>query len=601
MRRVLACACIVTVALITTIGPAESVAVTPGAQYPQAEVDHASDELLRLAAEFRAFRSPVFRPRTWRPTHRVEAVPDYAAIVAEQQRGLPEFQERLAAIDPRAWPVHDQVDWLLLRSEMDDVQFEHAVLREIHVNPSFYIEQAINRMSATMGATVPYGEEVAESIITAFEQMRPILEQGPQNLVLDEAAAELGEAALMHMEDMRSEFEAGVELLRPHFPEAHRERLAAAADDAAGAVEEYAEWVGAHLQEMHGDPHVGRDDLEWFLKRVNYVPWGIDELLYLGEIEKNRFLMSIEVEEHENRGLPELDMPTTEEWIEWFRLTYLQTKYWLDDMELISFPPYVGESYLVEGSWQEPFGGLGNRPGLMHFPSEPKPEPSKRLAVVPEDHWFTQTYWERTMRLDPITDYQHSDWPGHYFEAQVTQRNPCPIRAVHRDTGFSQGWAHYWEELFLDMGYPYLRGPRTRELTYNFLLLRAVRVPLDLYLSFGDLSMEEAIQYQIDRVPTMEPHISRAEVELYVRWPYQATSYIVGKKQIEQILGDRIMQEDFSVDWRRFHDTMLASGQIPLALVRWEMTGLDDQIQQLWDAAAYSGSASTGAERRSGS
>ena len=186
------------------------------------------------------------------------------------------------------------------------------------------------------------------------------------------------------------------------------------------------------------------------------------------------------------------------------------------------------------------------------------------------------------MRLDPITDYQHSDWPGHYFEAQVTMRNPCPIRAVHKDTGFSQGWAHYLEEFFMDMGYPFLRGPRTRELTYNFLLLRAVRIPLDLFLSEGILSVDEAVQYQIDRVPTMEEHISRAEVDMYVRWPYQATSYIVGKKQIEQILGDLIWANDYSIDWRAFHDELLSYGQIAPALVRWEMTGNDDQVSTFW-------------------
>ena len=187
------------------------------------------------------------------------------------------------------------------------------------------------------------------------------------------------------------------------------------------------------------------------------------------------------------------------------------------------------------------------------------------------------------MRLDPITDYQHSDWPGHYFEAQVTMRNPCPIRAIHKDTDFSQGWAHYFEELFLDMGYPYLRGPRTRELTYNFLLLRAVRIPLDIYLSTGDHSVDEAVQYQIDRVPSMEEHISRAEVDMYVRWPYQATSYIVGKKQIEQMLGETIMQGNYSVNWREFHDALLQAGQIPLALVRWELTGNSDQVEKFWD------------------
>ena len=123
-------------------------------------------------------------------------------------------------------------------------------------------------------------------------------------------------------------------------------------------------------------------------------------------------------------------MPTTEEWIEWFRLTYLQTKYWLDDMDLISFPPYVGES-TCSSAHGRTVRRLGNRPGLLGFPTEPQPENTKRLFVVPEDHWFTNTYWERVMRLDPITDYQHSDWPGHYFEAEVTQRNACPsARAI---------------------------------------------------------------------------------------------------------------------------------------------------------------------------
>ena len=137
------------------------------------------------------------------------------------------------------------------------------------------------------------------------------------------------------------------------------------------------------------------------------------------------------------------------------------------------------------------------------------------------------------------------------------------------------------------MGYPYLRGPRTRELTYNFLLLRAVRIPLDIYLSTGKLSVDEAVQYQIDRVPTMEEHISRAEVDLYVRWPYQATSYIVGKKQIEQMLAETIVAGDYSVDWRGFHDDLLEYGQIPLALVRWELTGNDDQMSLFWTAPEY--------------
>ena len=545
---------------------------------------HVSPELVQLAEEIRAFRSPVFRARTWRPNDIGDEIPDFAAIVEEQTEGLAEFRRRLNALDHSGWPVHDQVDYLLLRSELDDVYFEHHILREFETNAGFYVEQGINGVAREMGDMVPYTEEKAEAIIAAFERTDGILEQGPENIAFEDAAPELAHASLRHVEDIREKYAAGVDLLEPHFPESHRERLRSAAADAAIALEEYGEWIEQSLPMMQGAPNVGTANMEWYFERVNFSPWNTEELLAMGEFEKNRFLMSIAVEEKLNEGLKDLRMPTTEEWIEWFRLTYHQTKYWLEDMDLISFHPYIGESYLQLGTWQEPFGGVGNRPGLLGFPTEPQPENTKRLFVVPEDHWFTTTYWERIMRLDPITDYQHSDWPGHYFEAEVTQRNACPIRARHRDTGFSQGWAHYWEELFLDMGYPFLRGPRTRELTYNFLLLRAVRIPLDIYLSTGDLSVDEAVQYQIDRVPTMEEHISRAEVDLYVRWPYQATSYIVGKKQIEQMLAETHVAGAYAIDWREFHDELLSYGQIPLALVRWELTGNSDQVERFWDS-----------------
>ena len=557
-------------------------ATTVAAQQTGA-VDHASRELMQLAADFRRFRSTVFRPRTWRPAPTPAEVPDYAAIAAAQTAGLEEFRGRLNALDYSDWPVHDQVDFLLLRAEMDDVYFEQHILREVETNPSFYVEQAVNGVAREMGDVVPYSDEKADAIIAAFERTAGILEQGPANIIFQDAAPELGQVGIRHVKDIRDRYAAGVALLEPHFPRSRRAKLRAAASGAAEALADYGKWIEENLGKMQGRPNVGRANMEWYFRRVNFAPWNVDELLAMGEFEKNRFLMSIAVEEKRNEGLPELRMPTTAEWIEWFRLTYLQTKYWLKDMDLISFHPYIGESYLQLGTWQEPFGGIGNRPGLLGFPATPKPENTKRLFVVPEDHWFTNTYWERIMRLDPITDYQHSDWPGHYFESEVTRRNPCPIRARHRDTGFSQGWAHYWEELFLDMGYPYLRGPRTRELTYNFLLLRAVRIPLDIYLSTGELTVDEAVQYQIDRVPSMEEHISRAEVDLYVRWPYQATSYIVGKKQIEQMLAEVIVARDYTVDWREFHDALLQYGQIPLALVRWELTGNADQVASFWD------------------
>ncbi|MGB5345611.1 MAG: hypothetical protein WBN23_05550, partial [Woeseia sp.] len=328
---------------------------------------------MELAAEFRAFRSPLFRARTWRPTHRVSGVPNFADVKKSQIEGLARFRQALANLDPGDWPVHDQVDYLLLRSEMDDVWFEQHVLREVETNAGWYVEQAINGVAQEIPGVVPYSSETADAIIAAFKRTAAIVGQAQRTLILADAAPELARMGLRNLEEIGEKYAAGVELFSPHFPASKRRALKQAATEAARELEDYGRWIEQNLGRMQGNANVGTENMLWFFRRVNFVPWTREEILNLGEQEKNRFLMSVEIEETKNKGLDELTMPTTDEWIEWFRLTYLQTKYWLKENDLISFPDYVGESFLEKGAWQEPFGGVGNRPGLLGFASKDKP------------------------------------------------------------------------------------------------------------------------------------------------------------------------------------------------------------------------------------
>src|SRR3989442_6862415 len=47
--------------------------------------------------------------------------------------------ERLASLDPRAWPVWQQVDYQIVRAEMNGLDFDHRVLRPWERNPDFYV------------------------------------------------------------------------------------------------------------------------------------------------------------------------------------------------------------------------------------------------------------------------------------------------------------------------------------------------------------------------------------------------------------------------------------------------------------------------------
>ena len=86
-----------------------------------------------LAALFTAWRQFQQPPR-------VNGVPNYSsAAMATQHRKLASYQRRLAALDTTGWPVSAQVDYHVVRAEMNGLDFDHRVLRPWANNPAFYM------------------------------------------------------------------------------------------------------------------------------------------------------------------------------------------------------------------------------------------------------------------------------------------------------------------------------------------------------------------------------------------------------------------------------------------------------------------------------
>src|ERR1019366_6444640 len=69
----------------------------------------------------------------------VNGIPDYSVrAMAAQHRALAGYQRRLAAIDTTGWAVAQQVDYHIVRSEMNGLEFDHRVRRPWATNPAFY-------------------------------------------------------------------------------------------------------------------------------------------------------------------------------------------------------------------------------------------------------------------------------------------------------------------------------------------------------------------------------------------------------------------------------------------------------------------------------
>jgi uncharacterized protein (DUF885 family) len=224
------------------------------------------------------------------------------------------------------------------------------------------------------------------------------------------------------------------------------------------------------------------------------------------------------------------------------------------------------------GVWIEPFG-------MMSFPTEPIPAGHKVEFMVEPDHWFSKIYWEIGHRLDPGTNHPHSDYPGHTFEGAVSQRTTCDIRRGHRTRG--DAWTYYMEDVQLQLDYPFVRGPRVREWMYSLLIMRAERVHVAVKFAAGEMTPKQVTEHFMRTVPGMEPHVATKH-EVWRKYvdPAQVMTYQVARTQVYRLLADRQMQLGDKFDLKGFHDALLATGQIPVSLARYEMTGLDDEFRE---------------------
>ena len=87
------------------------------------------EDLIALFADWREFEQPPMR----------DGAPDYTAERFEvSHRDLKDYQSRLTAIETDGWPIEQQVDWHLLRAEMNGFDFNHRVLKSWTRDPAFY-------------------------------------------------------------------------------------------------------------------------------------------------------------------------------------------------------------------------------------------------------------------------------------------------------------------------------------------------------------------------------------------------------------------------------------------------------------------------------
>ena len=163
----------------------------------------------------------------------------------------------------------------------------------------------------------------------------------------------------------------------------------------------------------------------------------------------------------------------------------------------------------------------------------------------------------------------HEGYPGHHMQLSLAADHPSIARKAVRSNLFVEGWGLYIEELMTELGY--LGSPETRLLRLKDVLWRAARVIVDVGLSTGTMTFEQAVNFMVEG-PKLERPNAIAEVRRYTYDPLQPSSYALGRAAILE-LRQRARRRGFGM--RQFHDTLLSAGSLPPALLAIEV-GLPD-------------------------
>ena len=110
--------------------------------------------------------------------------------------------------------------------------------------------------------------------------------------------------------------------------------------------------------------------------------------------------------------------------------------------------------------------------------------------------------------------------------------------------------------------------------------LRALRVTVDVGLATGGLSMGAAAEALATRVP-VDRATAHEEAAFFAETPGQALTYQVGKTQLIALIADAVRVRGAELDLRALHDSIWVNGNVPIALLRWELLGLTDELDAI--------------------
>ena len=525
-------------------------------------------DLLEVFIELRKLQDPVLN----------NGVPDYTPkAMANQKKSLDALLANMQMIDTTGWIIHDRVDFHLVLAEMKALEFHHRIYRPWARDPGFY-----SFRSGDAGASMNVESFIrplfdSEASLTNDQKNKTIkflkivpeiFQQARVNLI--DGCSDFADLAIRNGEGEARMFENFAEKFNNIHPD-----LASDLKLVASEIRLFGKWLYENKHTMTSPAGVGKENYSWWMKNVQLSPWGWDESSEIIQREYDRIITFLKLEEHRNRDLPALKVSMTrKEYEKSIHNALHHVVDFLDDGKLMTIDDWVNPA---------DYTGFENLSELEEHFSNSK---NSNEEFSPEN-----TSIDTKVRQREIVPGESHEYIGHMLDYQRQERlNLSPIRKAERRFNMGsmrlEGWAVALEELLMQVGVLDDRPRKGREMEY---LMNASHMSLaipDMKLHANEINLAESRKLCAEIMPRgwsrEDEDMVWFEMQSNIRNPGGFHSNVVtGKAYFMKLFRERAVQlgDDFVI--KDFIDEFLSFGIIPMPLIRWEMTGNDDEIKML--------------------
>jgi hypothetical protein len=536
-------------------------------------------QLQELAENFWTWRA-VNQPVSYDDIPRIERpagwVSDWSRQAIERRRReLADFTKRQEGVDSRSWPISQQVDHRLIGSAIARVRWELDITRTQDCNPGFYVDQTLGLLFLQLLKPPPFDEARGREIIKTIQGFTRTVAEGQENLA-GKAIKPFALAAIEKLADVRVRLTKVADALAPLLLGVSVTELHQVINNAIAALEGFHDWLNSELAGMTENTAVGRDAYVDFLQQVAIMPFTPEQLLAMASLEWERAVAFEAFEQTRNQGLPQLELfPNQAAQMEREAIEEERARQFLEVKNILTVPGWVKHyRNLPLPAYLEPLTYMGVADDLTSATRLDEDGVSYIKPPAPDLEYFSLS-----IAQDPRPLIVHEGVPGHYLQLALAWAHENPIRRRYYDSGANEGIGFYAEEMMLQFGF-FDDSPRVREIMYNFMRLRALRVEVDVKLALGLFTIDQAADY-LEKIVPVDRATARQEAAFFASSPGQAITYQIGKLQIVKFLADARLHQGDEFNLRAFHDYLWKNGNVPIALSRWEYLGLSDEIDRL--------------------